>query len=150
MEAVLAHGIEVKQDLPLPLNYLIVGAVSALAISFVGLGALWRTSRFCGNDGGRPVPTAVQSVVDSGPFRRLLRMIGLLLTGFAPQPRSSARTCRATHGWTGIRHLLGGAGSPVPAAGAGVAIAQPRCAPSNMHCPEDAFLDPAVRIGALV
>lgn len=83
VDAVLAHGIRVKQDLPLPLGHLIAGAALALAISFVGLGALWRTSRFRGDQGGRPIPAAVQTVLDSSPFRRALRTVGLVLTGFA-------------------------------------------------------------------
>lgn len=80
-EVVLAHAIEVRQDLPLPLGYVVVGASSALAISFVGLSLLWRSSRFHG-DRGRPVPAVVQRVLDSAPLRRALRALGLLLTAF--------------------------------------------------------------------
>lgn len=81
-EVVLAHGITVRQDLPLPLSYVMVGAVSALVISFAGLSLLWRRSRLHGDGRGLPVPAAVQRVLDSGSFRWALRAVGLLLAGF--------------------------------------------------------------------
>lgn len=81
-ELVLAHGVDVRQDLPLPLSYVIAGAVCALVISFVGLSLLWRSSRFDAAPAGRPVPAAVERVADSGPVRWALRAVGLLLTGF--------------------------------------------------------------------
>ncbi|MEJ7704186.1 MAG: hypothetical protein WKF47_11155 [Geodermatophilaceae bacterium] len=40
---VLAHGVGGRQNLPLPFELLVQGAVLALLVSFLGLGLLWRT-----------------------------------------------------------------------------------------------------------
>lgn len=77
----LAHGIGGRQDLPIPLSYVIDGSAAALVVSFVGLGLLWRTSRLRGDESGRPVPEPLQRLVDSRWFVLALRLLGLLLTG---------------------------------------------------------------------
>ncbi len=79
---VLAHGVSSRQDLPLPFGFAVTGAVVALAISFVALGVLWRTPRFRGNAGGRPLPAGLAEFLDSAEVRWALRILGLLLTGF--------------------------------------------------------------------
>jgi hypothetical protein len=78
----LAHGIEGRRDLPLPLDLLVQGAVLALLASFFGLGLLWRSPRLRAGAAGRPVPLPVQQLVDSTVFRWLLRLLGLLGTAY--------------------------------------------------------------------
>ncbi|GIF43935.1 hypothetical protein [Actinoplanes xinjiangensis] len=75
---ILAHGVGGRQDLPLSLTELVVGAGLTLSISFLALSARWRQSRL-DSDGtaGRPAP-ALQRVVDAPAFRWTLRLVGLL------------------------------------------------------------------------
>jgi len=71
-----AHGIGGRIDLPLPVWQLAWAAGFAVAISFVALGAFWKTPRLAAASVGEPLPNIVQragSVVDP-----LLRMIGLI------------------------------------------------------------------------
>jgi hypothetical protein len=79
---ILAHGIGGSTDLPIPRAYALVGAAWALAISFVILGFAWRTSRFHGDESGRPIPGALESMVESRPVRDGLRLLGLAFTGY--------------------------------------------------------------------
>lgn len=78
-----AHGIGSRQDLPIPLELVVLGAAVALIASFVVLGLAWRESRFRGDAAGRPLPAWVTSVVDSTALRWGLRVLGLVLVGFA-------------------------------------------------------------------
>lgn len=78
----LAHGIGGRQDLPLPLGLMVQGAVLALLASFFGLGVLWRSPRLRAGAAGRAVPRPVQRLVDSTGLRWLLRVLGLLGTGY--------------------------------------------------------------------
>ncbi|MGH3766158.1 MAG: hypothetical protein ACRDTX_13580 [Pseudonocardiaceae bacterium] len=73
----LAHGIEGRRDLPLPLDLMVQGAVIALLASFFGLGVLWRTPRLRAGAAGRVLPLAIQRLVDNTGFRWLLRLLGL-------------------------------------------------------------------------
>jgi hypothetical protein len=79
---ILAHGIGGSTDLPIPRAYALVGATWALAISFVILGFAWRTSRFRGDESGRPIPRALEALVDSRLVRDGLRLLGLAFTGY--------------------------------------------------------------------
>jgi hypothetical protein len=79
-EIVLAHGVGGGRDLPIPFEYAIVGAAWALVISFGLLAFAWRTSRFRGDESGRPLPHAVAAVVDSPWTRGVLRLLALALT----------------------------------------------------------------------
>lgn len=79
---VLAHGIEGRQNLPLPFELLVQGAVLALLVSFLGLGLLWRTPRLRAGAAGRALPSPVERAVDSRGLRTALRALGLALTGF--------------------------------------------------------------------
>ncbi|HEX6469163.1 MAG TPA: hypothetical protein VF069_08715 [Streptosporangiaceae bacterium] len=74
---VLAHGIGGRQDLPIPLGFLLVGAGLAVLVSFVALGVAWRSSRFRA-DAGRAIPRPAQRLVDHRLTRALLRLAGLL------------------------------------------------------------------------
>jgi hypothetical protein len=81
-DSVLAHGIGGRQDLPVSFSLVLVGAVVALVVSFAALGWLWRESRLRGGAAGRPLPPVAQRFLDSTRFRWVLRVVGLLLTGF--------------------------------------------------------------------
>ncbi|HJT04757.1 MAG TPA: hypothetical protein VJ757_14195 [Pseudonocardiaceae bacterium] len=78
----LAHGIEGRRDLPLPLDLLVQGGVLALLASFFGLGLLWRSPRLRAGAAGRPVPLPLEQLVDGTGFRWLLRLVGLLGTAY--------------------------------------------------------------------
>jgi len=80
--SLLAHGIGGRQDLPISFSLVLVGAVVALVVSFGALAWLWRESRLSGGAAGRPLPLAVQRFLDSPGFRWVVRIVGLLLTGF--------------------------------------------------------------------
>ncbi|MGH4025161.1 MAG: hypothetical protein ACRDRV_11340 [Pseudonocardiaceae bacterium] len=82
MDLVLAHGIGGREDLPLPMDLMVQGAVLALLASFFGLGVLWRSQRFRAGRAGWAVPLPVQRLVDSARFRWLLRLLGLAGTGY--------------------------------------------------------------------
>ena len=81
-DPLLAHGIGGASDLPIPLSYAMVGAGWALTVSFAILAFSWRTSRFRGDEAGRPLPRPVASVVDSRWTRGALRALGLVLTAY--------------------------------------------------------------------
>ena len=81
-DPLLAHGIGGASDLPIPLSYAMVGAGWALTVSFAILAFSWRTSRFRGDEAGRPLPRAMASVVDSRWTRGALRALGLALTAY--------------------------------------------------------------------
>lgn len=77
---VLAHGVGGREDLPLPVDLMVQGAVLALLASFFGLGVLWRSPRFRAGAAGRAVPLPIQRLVDSAALRWLLRLFGLAAT----------------------------------------------------------------------
>lgn len=71
---IFAHGIGGRADLPIPLAVLVVGASLVLLITFVALGALWKTPRL--QDGPRyDQPGATL------PTRNVLAVIGVLALG---------------------------------------------------------------------
>ncbi len=76
-QLLLAHGVGSRGTLPLPLWQFAWAAIAALVLSFVALGALWRTPKL--NDArGRAVPgTAGLMLVGTW----LLRAIGLAIYG---------------------------------------------------------------------
>ena len=73
--AVPSHGVGSREDLPLPFSLLLVGAALALLVSFVALGALWRTPRLAAHD-GRPLPEGLARALDS----TWLRAVAVVLT----------------------------------------------------------------------
>ncbi|HKR48497.1 MAG TPA: hypothetical protein VJT72_02755 [Pseudonocardiaceae bacterium] len=79
---VLAHGVGGRQDLPLPLDLLVQGAVLALLASFFGLGVLWRSPRLRAGAAGRAVPFTIQKLGDSTGLRWLLRLLGLVAAAY--------------------------------------------------------------------
>jgi hypothetical protein len=78
----LAHGVGSREDLPLPFGLALTGAAVALLVSFLGLGLLWRTSRLDPARAGRPVPVAVQRLLDARATRLVLRLVGLAVTAY--------------------------------------------------------------------
>ena len=79
---VLAHGVGGRQNLPLPFELLLQGAVLALLVSFLGLGLLWRTPRLRAGAAGGALPLPVQRLVDGAALRWVLRVLGLTVAGF--------------------------------------------------------------------
>ncbi len=77
-----AHGVSSRQDLPLPFGYAITAALVAMGVSFLALAFWRRESRYTGDASGAPLPEGLAGFLDSAEFRWLLRVIGLLLTGF--------------------------------------------------------------------
>jgi hypothetical protein len=75
LAGVPAHGVGSREDLPLPFGLLLVGAALALLVSFVALGALWRTPRLHAHD-GRPLPAPLARALDS----RWLRAVAVVAT----------------------------------------------------------------------
>lgn len=80
---VVAHGVGSRQDLPLPFALTVAGAATALVLSFVLLGVLWREPRLDGADAGRPLPGWLAAPLDSRATRVLLAVLGLLLSAYA-------------------------------------------------------------------
>ncbi|ROO83428.1 hypothetical protein EDD29_0931 [Actinocorallia herbida] len=74
---VLAHGIGGRQDLPIPLEFLMVGAALAVLVSFAALGLTWQRSKFR-PEAGRPVPERFQSFADARATRVVLRLVGVV------------------------------------------------------------------------
>jgi len=77
---VLAHGVGSRADLPVPLTLALYGAGLAVLVSFLALVLLWRTPRLRGDAAGRPLPGAVQAVVDSPVTQAVVRAVVLVLT----------------------------------------------------------------------
>ena len=79
MSGILAHGLGGRSDLPVPLWIAVYGGASAVVISFLALGAFWLTPRLKGSSAGRPLPEALQRLIDARTTRSGLRMFGVLL-----------------------------------------------------------------------
>lgn len=80
--SLLAHGIGGREDLPLSLGYVVAAAAVAVVVSFVALGALWRTPRLVAARAGRPLPARAAAVVDGPVTRVVLAGLGLVATGW--------------------------------------------------------------------
>ena len=77
---ILAHGVGSRADLPVPLFLALYGAGLAVVVSFLALVLLWRSPKLRGDAAGRPLPAALQAVVDSPVLRWVARVVVLLLT----------------------------------------------------------------------
>jgi hypothetical protein len=80
--ALVAHGIGSREDLPLPLGWAIAGAATAVVLSFVLLGLLWREPRLDAEKSGRPLPVNLARVLDATAFRRTLAGLGLAAAAY--------------------------------------------------------------------
>ncbi|MCV7079054.1 hypothetical protein H7I94_28125 [Mycobacterium szulgai] len=74
----LAHGLGGSGDLPVPYAYAMVGAAWALTFTFALVAFAWRQPRFDPDKPGRPLPTAVTTLVDSRIVRRTAAGLALL------------------------------------------------------------------------
>jgi hypothetical protein len=72
------HGLGGAQDLPISRELAILGAAAAVAVSFVVLALAWRRPRYDATTSGRPAPAWLAGVVDSGGWRGLWRVVGLV------------------------------------------------------------------------
>lgn len=71
------HGLGSRQDLPLPFEFVLLGAALALVVSFAVLVAAWRRPRFT-RPAGRPLP-GLTRVVDAPAARAGVRLLALAL-----------------------------------------------------------------------
>jgi hypothetical protein len=78
----LAHGIGGRQDLPVPFEQALGGALVALVATVVVLTMAWPRSRFRGGAAGRPVPAPLARLLDARVLRLALRTAGMLVAGW--------------------------------------------------------------------
>ena len=83
--SLVAHGIGVVRDLPIPAAYFFVGAAIVLVASFVLLFYLWRRPLLEAHAGGRRLPPSISAIVLSRLVRVVLGAfsVGLLLLTLA-------------------------------------------------------------------
>lgn len=77
-----AHGIGTREDLPLPLDWVIIGSAASVVISFVALGMLWRRPRLEAARAGRPLPAAWHRLLEARLTRRAVAGFGLVCAGW--------------------------------------------------------------------
>jgi hypothetical protein len=94
---VLAHGLGGSSDLPVPYAYAMVGAAWALTFTFALVAFAWRRPRFDPLKPGRPLPTAVTTLVDARATRWTAAAAALVFTlwvvsaaVWGPQTQSNA------------------------------------------------------------
>ena len=71
------HGLGSRQELPLPFEFVLLGAALALVVSFAVLVAAWRRPRFT-EPAGRPLPRLTR-LVDAPAARAGVRFVALAL-----------------------------------------------------------------------
>jgi hypothetical protein len=76
---IVAHGIGVVRDLPIPAIYFFVGATIVLAASFVLLLALWKRPLLEAHSGGRALPDALSRFLLSRALRVVLGLFSVAL-----------------------------------------------------------------------
>jgi hypothetical protein len=80
---VLAHGLGGSGDLPVPYAYAMVGAAWALTFTFALVAFAWQRPRFDPLKPGRPLPTAVTTLVDARAIRRAAAAVALIFATWA-------------------------------------------------------------------
>lgn len=75
---VLAHGLGGSNDLPIPYTYALIGAAWALTFTFALVALAWRQPRFDPAKPGRPLPTAVTTLIDARATRWAAAGLALL------------------------------------------------------------------------
>lgn len=80
--SLLAHGVGGRQDLPIPAHYAFIGGALALIVSFAVLAVAWRTSRFRGDESGRPLWGWLAAFVESRIIRGALVLGSLLFAAW--------------------------------------------------------------------
>ena len=88
---IVAHGIGVVRDLPIPAAYFFIGAAVVLAVSFVLLFYLWRRPVLEAHADGRRLPSGLSRLVLSRAVRVVLGAFSVFLLGLTLAPHSSAR-----------------------------------------------------------
>ena len=78
VQYLIAHGIGSRGSLPLPWWQFAWAAIVAIGLSFVGLGALWRTPRLTA-EAPRRVLAGTAPIMNAGEW--ILRILGLVLFG---------------------------------------------------------------------
>lgn len=76
------HGIGGRQDLPIPFNLVLIGAMLAVLASFAVLSFTWRSTRFAVRGQGVALPR-LTGVVDGPGTRMVVRVLGLAVAGWA-------------------------------------------------------------------
>jgi hypothetical protein len=77
----LAHGIGVVRDLPIPAIYFFIGAAVVLGVSFVLLFFLWRRPLLEAHAGGRRLARVLSALVLSRAVRVVLGAFSVFLLG---------------------------------------------------------------------
>ena len=75
-----AHGLAVRQDIPIPIWLFAWGAALVLIVSFVGLATLWPRPRLQEPE-WRPLPDAISRVLTSAPLEIACGAVGVFLYG---------------------------------------------------------------------
>lgn len=75
--SISAHGLGGGQDLPIPSELAIAGAVAALVISFTVLAVAWREPRYDATTSGRTAPSWLDRLVSSRGLRVAARALGM-------------------------------------------------------------------------
>ncbi|MBW9214800.1 hypothetical protein KV102_08085 [Mumia sp. zg.B53] len=107
---ILAHGVGGSTDLPVPLEYAMVGAAWALTISFAVLALAWRRPRLDPSSPGVAFPQWMTRVVDSSVTRAVLGLVGVGFTAWValaafggdPGPTNGAPGAFYVLLWVGI------------------------------------------------
>ena len=76
--SISAHGLGGAQDLPIPSELAIAGAVAALVISFTVLALAWREPRYDPATSGRPAPLWLDRLVSSRALAITARVLGMV------------------------------------------------------------------------
>jgi hypothetical protein len=77
----VAHGIGVVRDLPIPASFFFVGAFVVLVVSFILLGVLWRRPLLESHAGGRLVPRWLSALILSRALRLVLQAVAVGIFG---------------------------------------------------------------------
>ncbi|MDH2425425.1 hypothetical protein [Sphaerisporangium sp. TRM90804] len=79
----LAHGVGGRQDLPIPFEAALTGAILALLVSFAALGALWTEPRLGASIRySRPLSAVFQQVASAPAWQWVWRVAGLLAAAY--------------------------------------------------------------------
>lgn len=85
----LAHGVGTRGDLPVPVQYAAAAAGLVLVLTFVLLGALWRTPRLRGAAAGRPLPEPPEWILPLLRGTTTVLAVGVVVVGFLGPPEAS-------------------------------------------------------------
>jgi hypothetical protein len=94
VEPAFAHSIGIRVDLPVPRWLFLVGASTALIVSFVALSTLWAEPRFEGRPLPHARPSRVQAVLTNTTIEWTVRI--LMLVAFLVVALASARPASPT------------------------------------------------------